>query len=73
MSIDALEPKEVKSSGVDPEAEAVALNPQYNWDRAIPSFGAMNVDTEPRVDFRRMHDYRLATSVSVTPGLAPIL
>jgi Xaa-Pro dipeptidase len=55
-----MEPTEVRSGDIDPHSEAVALNPHYNWDRAIPSFGAMGVDTEQRVDFRRLHNYRLA-------------
>ncbi len=60
MSIEALDPKEIRSDKIDNNSAAVALNPQYNWNRAIPSFGAMAVDTEQRVDFRRLHEYRLA-------------
>ena len=36
------------------------LEPNYNWDRAIPAPGHSGVDFEQRVDFRRLHRYRLA-------------
>ncbi len=36
------------------------INPRYNWGRALPAFGAMGVDFEERVDYRRLHNYRLA-------------
>lgn len=57
MALDTPEPKIVSRPKIDLE---VALRPNYNWNRAIPSFGAMNVDTEERVNFQRLHDYRLA-------------
>ena len=41
-------------------ATAQALVPNWNWDRAIPAPGHMNVDFETRVDFRRLQRYRLA-------------
>src|SRR5215467_12395959 len=37
-----------------------APDPQHRWDRAIQAPGHMQVDFEERVDFRRLHDYRLA-------------
>ena len=37
-----------------------ALNPHYRWDRAIPAPGHSAVDFEQRVDFTRLHKYRLA-------------
>ena len=37
-----------------------ALEPHWLWNRAIPQPGHMGVDFEGRVNFRRMHDYRLA-------------
>ena len=43
MAIDALEPKSIRSDEIDPKAAEVSLNPCYNWDRAIPSFGTMGV------------------------------
>ena len=35
------------------------INPRHNWGRALPSLGIMGVDFEERVDYRRMHRYRL--------------
>lgn len=36
------------------------ISPNWNWDRPIPSPGRMNVDFEERIDFRRLHKYRVA-------------
>ena len=36
------------------------VNPRYNWGRHLPVLGTMGVDFEERVDYRRMHRYRLA-------------
>ena len=44
------EPKIVKPEDIEPH---------YNWDRAIPAPGHNAVDFEERVNFRRMHGYRL--------------
>lgn len=35
------------------------INPRWNWDRALPALGTMGVDFEERVDYRRLHNYRL--------------
>jgi Xaa-Pro aminopeptidase len=35
------------------------INPRYKWDRPLPALGIMGVDFEERVDYRRMHRYRL--------------
>ena len=35
------------------------IAPHYDWDRAIPAPGHSGVDFEERVNFRRLHDYRL--------------
>ncbi len=35
------------------------INPRYNWGRALPVLGTMGVDFEERVDYRRLHRYRL--------------
>jgi Xaa-Pro aminopeptidase len=35
------------------------INPRHDWGRALPSLGAMGVDFEERVDYRRLHRYRL--------------
>jgi Xaa-Pro aminopeptidase len=37
-----------------------APDPQHRWDRPIQAPGHMQVDFEERVDFRRLHDYRLS-------------
>src|SRR6201997_4344596 len=36
------------------------INPRYNWARALPALGTMGVDFEERVDYRRLHRYRLS-------------
>src|SRR5437764_12913675 len=36
------------------------INPRFNWGRALPALGTMGVDFEERVDYRRLHRYRLA-------------
>jgi len=36
------------------------IDPHLDWTRAIPAPGHMAVDFEGRVDFRRLHAYRLA-------------
>ena len=41
------------------EAPPTNLAPHWNWNRAIPQPGHMGVDFEGRVDFRRLHQYRL--------------
>ena len=46
----------VKSRPIDPPS---ALAPHWNWNWAIPQPGHMAVDFEGRVDFPRMHAYRL--------------
>src|SRR5438128_2581393 len=35
------------------------VDPHYRWNRALPALGPMGVDFEERVDFRRLHRYRL--------------
>jgi Xaa-Pro aminopeptidase len=52
-----------KKTTADPTIVAAdSLDPRYNWNRAIPAPGHMAVDFEERVDFRRLHRYRLARS-----------
>jgi Xaa-Pro aminopeptidase len=36
------------------------IDPHHRWDRPLQSPGHTQVDFEERVDFRRLHDYRLA-------------
>jgi Xaa-Pro dipeptidase len=47
---DMPEPRTVSAEDVDP---------RHDWNRAIPAWGTMGVDFEERVDFRRLHAYRL--------------
>jgi Xaa-Pro aminopeptidase len=35
------------------------VDPRHRWDRPLPAPGHMQVDFEERVDFRRLHAYRL--------------
>src|SRR5215475_2310491 len=41
------------------EIRAEDINPRHNWARALPALGTMGVDFEERVDYRRLHRYRL--------------
>jgi Xaa-Pro aminopeptidase len=48
-----------------PEPEPLSIraediDPRHRWDRALPALGTMGVDFEERVDYRRLHRYRLA-------------
>jgi Xaa-Pro aminopeptidase len=36
------------------------INPRFNWGRHLPALGIMGVDFEERVDYRRLHRYRLS-------------
>ena len=47
----AKEPKIIKPDDIDPH---------FRWDRQIGAPGHMQVDFEERINFRRLHDYRLA-------------
>src|SRR2546421_11450798 len=42
------------------EIRAEDINPRFNWGRALPALGIMAVDFEERVDYRRLHRYRLS-------------
>jgi Xaa-Pro aminopeptidase len=62
------EPKNVRASDIDPkkrvsEAPDVLVDPadpNHRWERPLQAPGRMAVDFEERVDFRRLHEYRLA-------------
>ena len=41
------------------EISAEDINPRFNWGRHLPALGTMGVDFEERIDFRRLHRYRL--------------
>ena len=51
MDKPALERRTIRAEDIDP---------RYRWDRALPALGTMGVDFEERVDYRRLHRYRLA-------------
>ena len=42
------------------QIRAEDINPRHNWGRALPALGIMGVDFEERVDYRRLHRYRLS-------------
>jgi Xaa-Pro dipeptidase len=50
MAMDLPEPRIIDPDHIDPH---------YDWGRAIPAPGHTGVDFEERVNFRRLHDYRL--------------
>jgi Xaa-Pro aminopeptidase len=35
------------------------INPRYNWGRHLPALGTMGVDFEERVNYQRLHNYRI--------------
>jgi Xaa-Pro aminopeptidase len=35
------------------------VQPRYDWGRHLPALGTMGVDFEERVNYRRLHDYRI--------------
>ena len=41
------------------QIRAEDVNPRWNWGRALPALGTMAVDFEERVDYRRLHTYRI--------------
>ncbi len=51
------------------------IDPHYDWDRAIPAPGHGGVDFEERVNFRRLHEYRLgrARQALKASGLGALL
>jgi Xaa-Pro dipeptidase len=62
------EPKRVAPTDIDRKKQASAApdvlfdpaDPRHRWERPLQAPGRMQVDFEERVDFRRLHDYRLA-------------
>jgi len=49
-------PRTPSAKPVTPES----LDPRHRWDRPLQAPGHMQVDFEERVDFRRLHAYRLS-------------
>ena len=62
-----------KSTGTQTTADD--LDPRWNWKRPIAAPGRANVDFEERVDFRRLHRYRVsrAQQALAVSGLGAIL
>ena len=56
---DAPKPKPVTAEDVDP---------RYRWDRPLQAPGHTQVDFEERVDFRRLHAYRLGRARQALAG-----
>jgi Xaa-Pro dipeptidase len=52
--------KEARMDDTVRKISADDINPRYNWGRALPALGPMGVDFEERVDYRRLHRYRLS-------------
>ena len=60
MATARTQPRVIKAGDVVDPRRAAALDPHYNWKRALAAPGQRAVDFEERVNFRRLHDYRLA-------------
>ena len=68
------EPKIVTASSIDrkrrvstaPDGLYDPANPGHRWERPLQAPGRMQVDFEERVDFRRLHEYRLARTRNAT-------
>jgi Xaa-Pro aminopeptidase len=52
-------PRKPASPGAKPITPD-SVDPRHRWDRPLQAPGHMQVDFEERVDFRRLHTYRLA-------------
>jgi len=51
------------------------IDPRHDWNRPLMNFGTMAVDFEERIDFRRLHNYRLGRTrgALAKSGLGAIL
>ena len=77
------EPKRIKASSIDPKRAVKTApdglynpaDPGHRWERPLQAPGRMQVDFEERIDFRRLHDYRLARTRAALAqsGLGAIL
>ena len=62
------EPKAIRRTDIDLKRAAASApdvlydpaDPGHRWERPLQAPGRMQVDFEERIDFRRLHDYRLA-------------
>ena len=52
-------PSRPRTAPASPAAEGNGTDPGYRWDRPLAAPGHIQVDFEERVDFRRLHNYRL--------------
>src|SRR4051794_6512886 len=59
--------REPKAIPRDKVLDAEGLRPGYNWGGGIPAPGGASVDFEERVNFRGLHDYRLARAREALP------
>ena len=57
---DAIDPAKGRRGETLAEAMTGHPDPGHRWERPLQAPGRMQVDFEERVDFRRLHDYRLA-------------
>ena len=63
-----VDPKRITSRDIDPKKRVSTApdglvdpaDPSHRWERPLQAPGRMQVDFEERIDFRRLHDYRLA-------------
>src|SRR5262245_40516408 len=55
-------------AGQSSRPEPDAIDPKHRWDRPIQAPGHTQVDFEERVDFRRLHDYRIARARRALAG-----
>jgi len=63
-----VEPQKIRTSGIDPRKALSSApdvlfdpaNPGHRWERPLQAPGRMQVDFEERVNFQRLHEYRLA-------------
>src|SRR3989454_1429611 len=64
-----------QSSPAPKRASSESVDPRHRWDRPLQAPGHMQVDFEERVDFRRLHAYRLgrARQALAQSGLGAVL
>jgi Xaa-Pro dipeptidase len=62
-TLGAVSSQEVAMAKPAPEPVTIRaedIDPRHRWERPLPALGTMGVDFEERVDYRRLHRYRLA-------------
>jgi Xaa-Pro dipeptidase len=64
MAKKPIEPKIIAPDDI----KAADLDPRHNWQRPIMALGPTAVDFEERIDFRRLHRYRLARTRQALAG-----